>query len=390
MHVHIKQLSQDGPNPEGAPVKKRRRKKQNLYAAPTMVPISSHDNAEDVDRPSSSIRTSRKLSESSSDDDLIIIGEKNKDSDESRIGNMSRSLVESLNHYERTLVASMAGGGVLRGVGGDDGGRNVQDSNISSSNQFAGQHQANHGGNGEHRGNRYDLGRPSALGLHSLMGLSGMDPSILSNQHPEMLERAAAAAAAAVSNQLHNLSNRNNTINSNSDGGMSGNHGNHSHSQASHSQHGHKSGGGSNNNDITPTSTPTPTPPLHPLDMVGMGGGQYNSQNPYMSASQIMEAHIRSQLPPMGLSVMHDQYPAHSGAQLSSVGSLSHHARFLGPRSMADLSMSYGSQLSTASSLHSSASSNHMSLSNIQPGGSRPPSVIGSPQHVSESLNFSS
>ncbi|XP_025080517.1 zinc finger protein GLIS2-like isoform X2 [Pomacea canaliculata] len=371
MHIHIKQVTEDGQASEAPPVKKRKKKKQKLYTVPSMVPLSSsHDNH---DRAGTNAK--KQTSESSSDDDLIIIGEKNEKEDEARIAGMPRTLVESLNYYERSLT-----------------GRNLQDANVSSSSQFGSQQSGSLGSGNEGsglRGSRFDPGRAGSLGLHNLMTLSGMETSVMSGQHPEMIERAAAAAAAAVSSQIHNLSSHGHTGSSTSDGGVLASHG---HSQTPHSQLTSKSSNnGGGNSDMAPTRSPTPTGPLHPLDMVGMGGAQYGSQNPYVSASQIMEAHLRSQLPPMGLQVVHDQYPAHSSTPLSSVSALSHHARFLSPRGMGELSMPYGSHISTASSLHSStATSSHMSLSTIQHGSNRSPTLIGSPQHVSESLNFSS
>lgn len=367
MHVHINKVPPEGaPNPDGTTTKKRKRRKKNqLYNSPTMVPLSSHDGR-------SSISIGKKMSsESSSDDDLIIIGENKKGEDDISHGGMPRSLVESLNHYERTLAAGMMGGA-----------KKLQDSNISSSNQF-GVGLGGGGGsgntNGGPRGNRFDHGRGGGLGLQGLMGLPGMDPALMSSQHPEMIERAAAAAAAAVSSQLHGL-------NHNPGGGSGGMHGG---QNQSHSQMLGKSGTTSADTHPATTRTPTPNAPLLSLDMMGMGGGQYGGQNPYLSASHLMDAHLRSQLTPMSLPVVPEQYPAHCGPP-SLGGGLSHHARYLAPRGMQDLAMSYGQQLpSSQSFLTSTASSSHQLTSpGIHHGGSRPPSVMESPSHVSESLNF--
>nr|KAG5707374.1 hypothetical protein BaRGS_005341 [Batillaria attramentaria] len=297
MHVHINKVPQDGQNPDGTPTKKRKKKKKNqLYNSPTMVPLSSHSSGHEG---RSGVGIGKKMSsDSSSDDDLIIMGESKKGENDMGLGGMPRSLVESLNHYERTLAASMIGGQVR---GGGSGGKKLQDSNISSSNQFGnvqgGVMGATNGSGGGLRGNRFEPGRPGGLGLQGLMGLPGMDPALMSSQHPEMIERAAAAAAAAVSSQLHGLNHV--PINTSSAGGVGGNL---AQNQAPHNQMQAKSSG--NNTDSTSTIStraPTSTPPVHPLDMVGMGGGQYGGQNPYLSASHLMDAHLRSQLTPMSL-----------------------------------------------------------------------------------------
>lgn len=369
MHIHIKQVPPDGQNLDGQPVKKRRKKKnKQLYNAPTMVPLASHGDGD------GQCMGKKALSESSSDDDLIIIGEKRQQDLPPGFAGIPRSLVESLNHYERTIAAGISG-------------RKLQDGNISSSNQLGPQQVGSSGGG--LRG--IDHSRSAAsLGLQGLMGLPGIDPALMSAQPPEVIERAAAAAAAAVSSQLlqssHNLSH----LSNNNSNGSSNHNSLQPHPQPAHSQITPKSsagGGGSSSSSSnhtsgrTSTSTPQPQPQLlNPLDMVGMGGAQYPPHKPY---SQLMDAHLRSQVAPMALPTVHDQYYTHAGPPL---GMLSHHARFLGPpRSMADLPMSYGSHISSAPS---TATTSQLTLPTVPQGNSRPSSDIGSPHHVSEALNF--
>ncbi|XP_070207355.1 uncharacterized protein [Littorina saxatilis] len=364
MHIHIKQVPLDGQAMDGQVVKKRRKKKnKQLYDdAPTMVPLN-HPDAQ---------ACKKSLSDSESDDDLIIIGERRQQDFAQGLQGMPRSLVESLNHYERTLAAGM-------------GSKKVQDGNISSSNQLGAQQLgAQQLGAGGLRG-MDGRATMASLGLQGLMNLPGIDPALMSAQPPEVIERAAAAAAAAVSSQL--LQSGYTPMNTN-------NHNNNQqpHPQPAHSQANLKGGGGgggnsSSNNMSGRTSVSTPQPqlqPLTPLDMVGMGmgmgAGQYPPHKPY---SQLMDAHLRSQVAPMSLPTMHEQY--YAGPPL---GMLSHHTRFLGPpRSMADLPMSYASHSSAAPS-PVTATANHLSLPSVSQSNSRPPSNMGSPQHVSEALNF--
>ena len=375
MHIHIKQVPADGQSLDGQPVKKRRKKKnKQLYNAPTMVPLTSHSDGD------GQCGGKKSLSESSSDDDLIVIGEKRQQEFPQGLAGIPRSLVESLNHYERTLAAGMSG-------------RKLQDGNISSSNQLGSQHLG--AGGGGFRGMDHSRSTSIGLQMQGLMGLPGIDPALMSVQPPEVIERAAAAAAAAVSSQLlqssHNLSHMsNNNLNSNHNNLQP--HPQPAHSQINNSKGGGGAGGGgggssnSSSNHTsgrTSTSTPQPLQPqlLNPLDRVGMGGAQYPPHKPY---SQLMDAHLLSQVAPMSLPAVHDQYYAHTGPPL---GMLSHHARFLAPPrgSMADLPMTYGSHISSAPS---TATTSHLTLPSLPQGNSRPPSDIGSPHHVSEALNF--
>ncbi|KAL8574844.1 hypothetical protein ACOMHN_044866 [Nucella lapillus] len=327
MHIHIKQVP-DGLNFDQ--LKKHRKKKHKLYNAPTMVPVPCH--GQSIGK--------KIMSDSSSDDDLIIIGERKQQDFPSGLSGIPRSLVETLNHYERTLSVGM-------------GGRKLQDGNISSSNQLGSQQNAVNS-----RG--MDTSRGSTANLGCLMGLPGIDPVLMSAQPPEVIERAAAAAAAAVSSQLLQCGV---TLSSGA-----GSQTTQSHPLPAHSQIGTKTnngGGGtaggenasSNNRSSTVTSSPGPQlQPLTPLDMMGISGAGYAPHKPY---SQIMDAHLRSQMTPLTLPPVPDQYfAAHAGPPL---GMLSHHARFLAPsRSMADLPMSYGSQISSAPSTATSA---HATLS---------------------------
>jgi hypothetical protein len=127
-----------------------------------------------------------------------------------------------------------------------------------------------------------------------------------------------------------------------------------------HSQVGSKSGSG-----LGGTSTPQPQSQLGNLmDVMGMGGGQPFTVGGPKTYSQLMDTHLRGA--PMGLGP--EQYYAHAGPPL---GVLTHH-RFLPPRSMADLP--YPS--------HSGGGNP------LGPHTNGRQADIGSPHHVSDSLNF--
>ena len=158
MHVHIKQP--EDPNSDAQPAKKHRKKKNKaLLSTPTMVPFGN-----DQDK--------KTLSEASSDEDMVVMGER-KDLAAEVVSSDHHNLMESLSHYERILASGLSV-------------KKVQDANISSSNQTSPQVKV------------MDPG-PAGLGLQGLMGLPAIDASLMSGQSPEVLARAAAVA---VSNQL--------------------------------------------------------------------------------------------------------------------------------------------------------------------------------------------
>ncbi|XP_076452161.1 uncharacterized protein LOC143287765 isoform X2 [Babylonia areolata] len=309
MHMHMR--SPEDLNAEDQqPVKKRRKKKNKQLSAPTMVPLGEGEGS----------RREGGSTDPSSDEDVMIMGNRKEHGIPSTIGSIPRNLMESLNQYERTLAAGMNG-------------EKVHGGNLSSAHQSSlllGATASSAGGGSRDR----DSLRPStSLGL---MGLPGMDSALMSSQGPDVVERAAAAAAAAVSNQLL--------------------------------QHGH----GRSTPISSSLSSSGVQPPPHPQP----------------AHSHLMEAHLRNQVTPITLAPLHDQYYGHTGPP-PPLGMLSPHAHILGPpRSMADLPMTYGSQISSAAS-SAMVTSSHLTVPSAPPHtSSRPPSALSSPHHVSEALNF--
>ncbi|KAL8568063.1 hypothetical protein ACOMHN_000287 [Nucella lapillus] len=245
-------------------------------------------------------------------------------SDEDFVGNRREHSLPSMGSIPRNLVESLNQyeRALAAGMNGDKG----HGGNLTSCQ--SGLHQEM----GEGSRDRDSAQASTSLGL---MGLPGVDSAFMSGQHPEVVERVAAAAAAAVSNQLLQQS--------------SGSGG--------HSTLGHSTTTSSSLSNFQP--------------------------HPQPAHSQIMDTHLRNQVNPLALPPLHDQFYAHGGAPLSM---LSPHAHLLGPpRSMADLPMTYGSQISSASSLVTTA---HLTAPSAPHTNSRPSSVLASPHHVPEALNF--
>ena len=317
MHIHIRHLPEerrgDDEQTDGG---RRRRRNRVSYCAPTMVPL-----AVGVNGAGSNACEGMNFTHSSSDDDSIDADEKERlhidlhpDYDV-----RTRSLVETLNRYERELSSA---GRKLH----EAGAAGVKTADRSSSHLMA-------------CGMRPGA---AAAGLQGLMGLSGISPAFMLSQTPEVIERAAAAAAAAITNQfLHPpksvgygqiLSGFTLADRSRSQPLPAHNHVGPAKAVLTAPESGSVNCGRS--------SSSPPGHTVYPWQMTGVyGGSRYTPRHrPY---AQVTDAHFLKEVDPISLGPTSEQFYSHR----PPFGRLSPSAHFLG-HGVRTSSPSYASQIS--------------------------------------------